>query len=164
MNIIVHEICEQYCLKYNKVYDMNFIKPLWYMIFEFAADPYSADILLFMDYHSCFKTDGNHDDDKIKQSLLQITDISYQKLTSKELIQMVKNGQLFKDYKYKPNKYYKTFITLIFDVLTTIDNHVKYIFEYRSNGEKYSYIFVQIPRTNTAYGYNVSQYQTIVDE
>ena len=38
LNIIVENICHEYCSRYNKMYAINFIKPSWFMIFEFAAD------------------------------------------------------------------------------------------------------------------------------
>ena len=74
MNIIIDEICNQYCVEYNNVYNINFIKPLWHMIFEFAPESHS-DMLLFntIDYPTYIKTDK-----EIKHALLNLIDISHQ--------------------------------------------------------------------------------------
>ena len=243
MNIIINEICNQYCLKYNDMYDINLIKPLWYMIFDFASEE-RDDILLFVDYSNYLKNDQNL---IIKNALLTLIEVAYQladcekipsettratitnenenenknsnpaigetcddnyntylqsyydgswdisvnvvetnlktienminvikmkdrrwigawnngpymyihkiKLESKDIVKMVKTCKFFKEYQFKPNKYYKIFINLIVNSFGANNlNDNAYIFQFEEEYRMYHYFVVAVPHTDITYG------------
>lgn len=75
LNIIAENICKEYCSRYNNMYDINFIAPLWFMIFQYAyASEQYGDILLLTDCSKYLMSK----DKRIKNALLNIIDISFQ--------------------------------------------------------------------------------------
>ena len=78
---------------------------------------------------------------------------------------MAKKCQFFEDSPFESNKYYKTFITLIFDGFTrNNNNYTKYVFNFEGKVRTYAYLFIQVAGTSIAYGICVSKFTGNYDE
>ena len=119
MNVIVHEICNQYCLKYNDMYDINLIKPLWYMIFDFASEEH-GDMLSFIDCSNYLTNDQ-----KIQNALLTLIDVSYQ-LSDCEKIPNPSTNETNQNQNQSENENHNQPIGLMFDEDYDIYLHAYY--------------------------------------